>query len=91
MMEDVSGELASERNRRWAATMEGYEGGGDVTVAHQDSVASIEPAPHARDISGDLGRRELAAIHFELRRLRQQRPRPRPRQNVVSESGKKEQ
>ena len=32
-------------------------------------------------------RRELAAVHFELRRLRQQRP----RQNIVSESGKKEQ
>ena len=32
----------SEHNRRWAATMEGFDGqSGDVTVAHQDSQAAI--------------------------------------------------
>lgn len=32
----------TERSRRWAATMEGYDGAGDdVTVAHQDSSARI--------------------------------------------------
>ena len=32
----------TERSRRWAATMEGYDGAGDdVTVAHRDSVARI--------------------------------------------------
>lgn len=42
MMKDVSSESVSDRNRRWAATMEGYEGGSDdVTVAHQDSHATI--------------------------------------------------
>jgi dGTPase len=58
-MEDVSKEPASERNRRWAATMEGYEGGADdVTVAHQDSAATIEVAEYARDVSGALELRE---------------------------------
>ena len=43
-MTDVSSELISDRNRRWAATMEGYDGGGeDVTVAHRDSEAAIGP------------------------------------------------
>jgi dGTPase len=59
MMEYVSSELASDRNRRWAATMEGYEGGADdVTVAHRDSVATIEPAPPAQNASGALELRE---------------------------------
>jgi dGTPase len=59
MMDYVSSEAASERNRRWAATMEGYEGGADdVTVAHRDSVAAIEPSAPAQDVSGALERRE---------------------------------
>ena len=42
-IEVVSIENASERNKRWAATMEGYEGSrDDVTVAHQDSSATID-------------------------------------------------
>jgi len=42
-IEVVSIENASERNKRWAATMEGYEGTrDDVTVAHQDSKATID-------------------------------------------------
>jgi dGTPase len=42
-MEDVSEPPISERSRRWAATMEGYEGAADdVTVAHRDSSASID-------------------------------------------------
>jgi dGTPase len=59
MMDYVSSEVASERNRRWAATMEGYEGGADdVTVAHRDSVAAIEPSGPGQDVSGALLRRE---------------------------------
>ena len=43
-MKHVSVEPISERARRWAATMVGYEGAhDDVTVAHQDSRASIGP------------------------------------------------
>ena len=43
MMKVVSSDTASEHNRRWAATMEGYEGAADdVTVAHQNSQAVIE-------------------------------------------------
>jgi dGTPase len=43
MMEFVKNESISERSRRWAATMEGYGGASDdVTVAHQDSTATID-------------------------------------------------
>jgi dGTPase len=59
-MEDVSSDLASEHNRRWAATMEGFEGAAsDVTVAHQNSVASIDAvvSKGAAD-QGTLRRRE---------------------------------
>jgi len=43
-MEDVKNEPISERARRWAATMSGYDGANDdVTVAHHDSRATIEP------------------------------------------------
>ncbi len=42
-MENVSEPPVSERSRRWAATMEGYEGAADdVTVAHRDSSAAID-------------------------------------------------
>jgi len=45
-MRDVSNEPISERARRWAATMSGYEGASDdVTVAHHDSRTTIEPLP----------------------------------------------
>lgn len=45
MMKGVSSEIASERNRRWAATMGGHEGGtDDVVVAHRDSRATVDIA-----------------------------------------------
>ena len=45
MMNGVSSEIISERNRRWAATMEGHEGGtDDVVVAHRDSRANVDIA-----------------------------------------------
>jgi len=38
----VSSDFASERNERWAGTMEGYNANGEeLTVAHQDSTAHI--------------------------------------------------
>ena len=47
MMMDVSNESVSERSRRWAATMEGYEGAADdVTVAHRDSRAIVGVEGH---------------------------------------------
>jgi len=41
MMEDVTTEHVSERNRQWAATMEGFAAD-DIVRAHQNSVAAIE-------------------------------------------------
>jgi dGTPase len=60
MMRGVSHESESERNRRWAATMEGYEGAADdVTVAHVDSSAAIDLATSpAISVNGDLEQRE---------------------------------
>lgn len=60
MMKVVSSDRASEHNRRWAATMEGYEGAADdVTVAHQNSVAAIALAQSATsDVLGTLHQRE---------------------------------
>jgi dGTPase len=60
MMMVVSSDTASEHNRRWAATMEGYEGAADdVTVAHENSVAAIEIATSSsEDVMGTLQRRE---------------------------------
>jgi dGTPase len=58
-MENVTGPPISERSRRWAATMEGYEGAADdVTVAHRDSSASIDVADEASTIPGSLAQRE---------------------------------
>ena len=58
MMKDVTNESISDRSRRWAATMEGFDGAdGDVTVAHRDSVAAIEPTG-PQWISGTLRQRE---------------------------------
>jgi len=60
MMKVVSSDTASEHNRRWAATMEGYEGAADdVTVAHQNSQAVIEVAASgASDAVATLRKRE---------------------------------
>ncbi len=56
-MEDVTDPPISERSRRWAATMEGYEGAADdVTVAHRDSSASIDVA--GGSTPGSLAERE---------------------------------
>ena len=60
MMRDVSHESETERNRRWAATMEGYEGASDdVTVAHVDSSATIDiGSSPPMSVTGDLAQRE---------------------------------
>ena len=60
MMESVTNESISERSRRWAATMEGYEGAADdVTVAHPDSTATIELRDaRGGEVATDLVRRE---------------------------------
>jgi dGTPase len=51
---------ASERSRRWAASMEGYDGGADdVTVAHRDSRASVViDGPGASAVAGTRVERE---------------------------------
>ena len=56
----VVSDPVSERSRRWAATMEGYEGSADaVTVAHRDSCAAIElVSPGGDPVSGQLAGRE---------------------------------
>lgn len=61
MMKDVSSDSISERNRRWAATTEGYEGAADdVTVAHQDSTATLDGAgPLSASATGTLREREV--------------------------------
>src|SRR6202789_3163736 len=53
-------EPISERARRWAATMEGYEGASDdVTVAHRNSTATIgESEPGRPSLAGPLAARE---------------------------------
>lgn len=60
MIDFVSSESISDRNRRWAATMEGYEGAADdVTVAHQDSKATINvEGVTSANITGTLRERE---------------------------------
>ncbi len=65
-MEDVT-PPDSERSRRWAATMEGYDGGADdVTVAHRDSHASVAVSePDRSGVAGTrLEREELADAHL---------------------------
>ncbi len=58
-MKGVSSEIASERNRRWAATMEGHEGGtDDVVVAHRDSSATVDVARPPSAIAATLAERE---------------------------------
>ena len=57
-MENVTEPPISERSRRWAATMEGYEGSADdITVAHRDSSASIDVAAGG-STPGSLAERE---------------------------------
>ncbi|HEY5437571.1 MAG TPA: HD domain-containing protein [Acidimicrobiales bacterium] len=59
MIEIVTNEPISERSRRWAATMEGYEGAADdVTVAHENSSATIDVALGSRAVTGSLRERE---------------------------------
>ncbi len=58
-MENVTDPPISERSRRWAATMEGYEGAADdVTVAHRDSWASLDVSESASKTPGTLAERE---------------------------------
>jgi dGTPase len=58
-MENVTEPPISERSRRWAATMEGYEGAADdVTVAHRDSSASIDVSDGSSMLPGSLAERE---------------------------------
>jgi dGTPase len=59
MIEIVINEPISERSRRWAATMEGYEGAADdVTVAHENSSATIDVALGSSAVTGSLYERE---------------------------------
>jgi len=62
----VSTEPVSERARRWAATMDGYEGASDdVTVAHRDSVATLGAAPGSTaSFTGPLEEREARLSAF---------------------------
>ena len=59
-MRDMSDIPISNRAQRWAATMGGYEGASDdVTVAHQDSNASVGPFQEGRpSLTGPLRQRE---------------------------------
>ncbi len=58
-MENVTDPPISERSRRWAATMEGYEGAADdVTVAHRDSTASIDVTNGTSTVARTLADRE---------------------------------
>jgi dGTPase len=59
----------SERSRRWAATMEGYDGGADdVTVAHRDSRATVAVSgPDESGVAGTrLQREELLDAHLAV-------------------------
>ena len=52
-MEDVSEEPISDRARRWAETMVGYEGSSDdVTVAHRNSSAALGHVDAQADSGG---------------------------------------
>ncbi|HEY1761016.1 MAG TPA: HD domain-containing protein [Acidimicrobiales bacterium] len=52
-------EPVSERARRWAATMGGYEASAEVTVAHRDSGATVgDIPPDTPALAGPLTRRE---------------------------------
>ena len=52
-IDTVSNDPVSERSRRWAATMSGYEGSSDdVVIAHRDSSANVEPTLEAHSPDG---------------------------------------
>jgi dGTPase len=58
-MDDVSGEPISERARRWATTMGGYEGANEVTLAHRDSRSNLSLLTNTSpSLAGPLARRE---------------------------------
>src|ERR1700722_6920856 len=59
-MEDVSNDPISERSRRWAETMGGYEGSlDDLTVAHRNSSATVgHPVPDRGSKDTPLRQRE---------------------------------
>jgi dGTPase len=58
-MENVTDPPISERSRRWAATMEGYEGAADdVTVAHRDSSAAIDVSDESSNVPRSLAERD---------------------------------
>jgi dGTPase len=66
-MEDVTEPPISERSRRWAATMEGYEGAADdVTVAHRDSSASIDVSATSHTPRSLAEREELLDTTFAV-------------------------
>ncbi len=65
MMNGVSSEIASERNRRWAATMQGHDAGAeDVVVAHRDSRATLDVADSSSITSGTRAQREAQLDEF---------------------------
>ncbi len=64
-MNGVSSEIASERNRRWAATMQGHDAGAeDVVVAHRDSRATLDVADSSSITSGTRAQREAQLDEF---------------------------
>ena len=76
-MENVTDPPISERSRRWAATMEGYEGAADdVTVAHRDSSAAIDVSDGASHVPG-FPRRTRRAARRRARRRCDAKPRRR--------------
>ena len=84
MMNVVDHDRISERNRRWAATMEGHEvTRADVTVAHRDSAATVDAWPESAETRAareDRGAAMLVAgaTHSEGagRRRRDEEPDP---------------
>src|SRR3984957_14780928 len=66
-MENVTEPPISERSRRWATTMEGYEGAAeDVTVAHRDSSASIDVSATSSTPRSLAEREELLDATFAI-------------------------
>jgi dGTPase len=63
MMEDVSTEHISERNRQWAATMEGFAAD-DIVRAHKNSVAAVEHP--LEDPSANNESQREAALNAQL-------------------------
>ncbi|HUY44009.1 MAG TPA: HD domain-containing protein [Acidimicrobiales bacterium] len=60
MMCPVSNQTPSERNQRWAATMEGFEGASEtLTVAHENSFARVDALALASTRSREARERQL--------------------------------